>query len=258
MPLLIQYTRSRKKLFDVKKPEGLNAHSFKPANHVSSVANHITRPQPIDDAPPEIPTTATGTPLPNFSPAWTPAWNPSSRTPLPPIERSPSPLPSDPGRPPSTAEHVLLNPLLIGKKMKVSATSGPYSGKDIIISLAETDGSLSIRTTRYNKSEHVAHECVTPKHPHATRDNGLLVVIRGEHCGKYVRRIFHRYGDSTEQLIMLAVVEGFERGSQVLSQERLDLKSSDLCLCDETKEQRLAGDKIMANIRKETRKGRGM
>lgn len=142
--------------------------------------------------------------------------------------------------------------------MKASVNSGLYSGKEIIVYLAEADGVFSIRTTRYNKSEHIAPESITPKHPNPTRDNGLLVVIRGEHCSKYVRRIYHRYGDSAEQLILLAVIEGIESGSQVLSQERLSLESRDLCLCDETKAQRQLGDKIMVKVREEARKGHGI
>jgi hypothetical protein len=70
---------------------------------------------------------------------------------------------------------------LVGRKVKVLVTA----------SVVETDGELSIRSTHYTTSELLSPEQVTLKHPNPTRDNGLLLVIEGEHCGKYVRRIHH-------------------------------------------------------------------
>jgi len=39
---------------------------------------------------------------------------------------------------------------------------------------------------KYKTSEFLSPECVCIKHPNPKRDNGLLVVIQGEHCGKHV------------------------------------------------------------------------
>ena len=57
---------------------------------------------------------------------------------------------------------------------------------------------------------------------------------------------------------MLAVIEGIKSGSHVLSQEQLSLESANLCLCDETKTQRQAGDKIMVKVCGEAQKGHGI
>lgn len=240
------------KLFDFERPKGPNWKIFEPKNHNRlSTLVLPTRPLPTVKYPlPSIATTSTSTPLPNFSPMHTPAWDPSSQTPLHPSSQ-PSSLP-----PPS--QHDLLNPLLLGKKMKAIWTGGKKSLQEIIVYLVETSGNLSIHRTLRNQSIYIPPETITPKNPDYARDNGLLVVIKGEHTGKYVRRIFHRFDDLMKPVVMLAVVEGIDNGPQVLSPEQFDLPAAHLCVCDEPKPQRDVGDKIMKDLRDQAGKKRGM
>jgi hypothetical protein len=144
---------------------------------------------------------------------------------------------------------------LVGKKLKVVVTGGEYSDKDLTISIEMVDGRPSICYTHYKTSRVIPAEWVSPKHPNPTRDNGLLLVIRGDHCGKYVRRVHHRY-ESEQPVIILAVVNRVEGSVDVLAEERLELSASDLCLGFETAEEKKWNDKIMTALRDRARKNR--
>ena len=76
---------------------------------------------------------------------------------------------------------------------------------------------------------------MTPKHPNPTRDNGLLVVIKGDHCGKFVRRIHHHY-KGEEAIVILAVVNRVVGQVDNLAGEQLELGASHLCVCEESKQ----------------------
>ena len=70
---------------------------------------------------------------------------------------------------------------------------GEHKGKDMVITIVQVDGQLSIRFSHYKTSGFLPLEQVSPNHPNPTCNNGLLVVIEGEHCGKYVHQIHHQY-----------------------------------------------------------------
>jgi len=90
------------------------------------------------------------------------------------------------------------------------------------------------------------------KHPNATRDNGLLVVIRGEHTGKYVWRIHHRYHDG-RPLMILAVVMPVDGAADSLVGERLELDVDFLCVAAETKKQKDLNASLRLQLRTEAR-----
>jgi len=127
-----------------------------------------------------------------------------------------------------------------------------FKGKTVVASIEAIDGRPCIRYKHYKmhtlKPEHVA-----PKHPNATRDNGLLVVIKGEHSGKYVRRIHHRY-DGKEAILILAVVNREAGKMDSLTGERLELDVTCLCLCDELKDDKKLNSSLMDMLREEARK----
>jgi hypothetical protein len=83
-------------------------------------------------------------------------------------------------------QHLLLNSRLLGVKLKAVVSSGHFKDKEVIVSLELVAGQPSIRHASYKTSEYLTPEWISPKHPHPTHDNGLLVVIKDEHCGKYV------------------------------------------------------------------------
>jgi hypothetical protein len=95
---------------------------------------------------------------------------------------------------------------------------------------------------------------VTAKNPNPTRDNGLLVVIKGEHCGKYVRRIYHRYDDNNQALMILSVVTRTDGAVDTLTGEQLELGSEFLCLAVETQAEKKLNTSLMASLRKSARR----
>ena len=204
--------------------------------------------------------------VPKDQSSHTPAWDPSSLTPRDPLARTPawdpssrtphsslgSPLPAASSvatlqeEPP---QHVLLSSRLAGLELKV--VSG---GKDQQVTIANVDGCLRIRHKVYNTISNLDPKSVTPKYPNPTRDNGLLVVIRGDHCGKYVRRICHIPDDDGPKFIDVAVVIRLQGSVERLSDERLTLGVEDLCIAVETSKEKTFGNNFMTPLREARRR----
>ena len=188
-----------------------------------------------------------------------PAWNPSSRTPRTPLPEFPEiELASSSHQPPISPQqqhpvHPLLDSRLTGAKMKVSVTGGEHKDKEMAVTITQVSGQLSIRFSHYKTSTFLPPQQVSPKHPNPMRDNGPLVVIEGEHCGKTVRRIHHRYEDG-RPIVMVAVIHRMEDGQGSLSEEHLEFSPDELCVGHETKEEKQWNDKLMSSLCKEARK----
>jgi hypothetical protein len=194
---------------------------------------------------------ATGntTPMPESPFSSSPAWDPNSH--LPELEPQQS---TPPAHSVSCAtEHLLVDPRLLGANLKV-IVGGPYNNKELNITIESVEGQTRMIYRHYKTSTALTPEWVTPKHPHATHDNGLLVVIKGEHCGKYVRRIYHRYVDE-KPVMLLAVVNRMAGKADTLTEGRLELEASHLCLCLD-KDYRQENSRLMEGLRKEARKSR--
>jgi hypothetical protein len=114
-------------------------------------------------------------------------------------------------------------------------------------------GQLSIRYTSYKTSRSLDPAWVSPKHPHPTRDNGLLVVIKGKHCGKFVQQIHHRYDQETT-IIILGVVKRTENAADSLTGEQLELGVDHLCKAIETKEDKMRNKLVMTALYEQAHK----
>jgi hypothetical protein len=121
------------------------------------------------------------------------------------------------------------------------------------VSIQSTNEKLVIRWKSYNSWIPLDPEWVTPKYPNAKHDNGLMIVISGDHCGKYVRRIYHRY-EGENLTVILGVVKRVAGQADTLLEERLDLEVSSLCLCMESKEDKILNKSLMDAVRTEARK----
>jgi hypothetical protein len=115
-----------------------------------------------------------------------PAWNPSHVLPPDndPTVEGPSRLSVSQEKP--KPKHILLDSRLIGVQLKVVVDGGNYKKKELTASVESVQDGLNIRWKSYKTWKHLEPTWVTPKHPHGLRDNGLLVVISREHCGKFV------------------------------------------------------------------------
>ena len=130
---------------------------------------------------------------------------------------------------------------------------------DVAVSIVRVDGVVSIRHYVYNASRCLPPAWVSLRRPNPTRDNGLLVVVEGEHCGKRVRRIHHRYSEENgnkQVLIMLAVVEKVGGAPDILTGEQLELCVDSLCLASETKEEKKLNANLMSSLRESARSKR--
>jgi len=105
----------------------------------------------------------------------------------------------------------------------------------------------------YKTSQSLDPAWVSPKHPNPTHDNGLLVVIKGEHCGKYVQRIHHRYDQETT-IIILGVVKRMEDSADSLTGEQLELDVDHLCEGIEMKEDKKHNKLVMTALHEQAHK----
>jgi len=141
---------------------------------------------------------------------------------------------------------------LVDAPLRVVVTGGAYHKKEVTALIKCMDGRGTIFHKCYTTLTPLSPEWVTPKAPNPTRDNGLLVVIKGDHCGKYVRRIHHRYEGETP-IVLLGVVNRSDGHPDVLTKEQLDLDVSYLCLCEESKEDKKRNSALMGAVRREAR-----
>ena len=150
---------------------------------------------------------------------------------------------------------------LVGASLKVVVDDGgdTYKNREVIVSIAKVEGAVSIRHHVHNKSKGLAAAWVSPKCPNPTRDNGILMVVKGDHCGKYVRRIHHRYHEDNgnkQTLILLAVVNKVDGAADTLTGEQLELGPDSLCIAVETDEGKKMNANLMNSLREKARKRR--
>jgi hypothetical protein len=163
-------------------------------------------------------------------------------------------------KPPDRPQHPLLDERLVGALLKVVANDGEtYKNREVEVSIAKVEGVVSIRHHVYNTSRGLAPPWVSPKSPNPTRDNGILMVVKGNHCGKYVRRIHHRYHEDNGNklpLILLAVVKKVDGAVDTLTGEQFELGPDSLCIAVETNEDRKLNANLMNSLRENARKRR--
>jgi hypothetical protein len=207
-------------------------------------------------------TTGSATPMPTASSS-TPAWDPSSRTPSAfdhwLLQLSPTRVQaSDENQVsqssalvlPPVPQHVLLNERLVGAQLLAIVDGGSYKKqlKDVVI--LRVDGRLGIFHPKHKTNYPLEPHWVAPKHPSPSYDHGLLMVIQGEHCGKYVRCIAH-LDRSNGIVIVLAVVNHVPNTADTLTGETLYIAPEHLCKAKEPDNDKKLNKNVMASVRKE-------
>jgi hypothetical protein len=93
---------------------------------------------------------------------------------------------------------------------------------------------------------------VHPKHPNPTRDNGLCVVMEGEHCGKFVRRLyFQKSGGENLMKVVVVLRKGAKEANEISSPPEIYVFAPGiLCMCDETGDERKGSDRLLQDLRK--------
>ena len=84
-----------------------------------------------------------------------------------------------------------------------------------------------------------------------------LMVVKGDHCGKYVRRIHHRHHEDDgkkQTLILLAAVNKADGAADTLTGEQLELGPDSLCIAVETSEDKKLNAGLMDSLQENARK----
>ena len=134
-----------------------------------------------------------------------------------------------------------------------------YKNREVAVSIAKIEGVVNIRHEVYNTSRGLFPAWVSPKRPNPTRDNGILMVVEGNHCGKYVRRIHHRHHEDNgnkQTLILLAVVKKVDGAADTLTGEQLELSPDSLCIAVETNEDKKLNANLMNSLQENAHKRR--
>lgn len=233
-----------------------------PASELFIPRNHGSQPskQPAAFVP-RLSLSTTGnvasgnaTPIPEAPFSCSPAWDPNSHLPQECAHEQSNPVTGPSHLPiPFSTNHILLDSRLLGAQLRVIVTGGLYDHKELTATIEARGESLIMLYKAYTTATPLAPEWVTPMYPNPTRDNGLLVVIQGDHCGKYVRRVHHRY-EGEKPIVILGVVSRLAGHADTLTEERLELEVSDLCLCKESKEDKRQNKSLMDAVREEARK----
>jgi len=121
----------------------------------------------------------------------------------------------------------------------VLVNGGRHENKELAVYVVEFNGQLSIRYDHYRTSISLQPDWVLPKYPCPKRHKGLLVVIKGIHCGKLVRRIHHRNNNQQVITMILAVIRRESGVADVLSGEIVELLPEYLCVAAETKAEKV-------------------
>ncbi|KAF9044466.1 hypothetical protein BJ165DRAFT_1528997 [Panaeolus papilionaceus] len=180
----------------------------------------------------------------NATPAWSSEETASPN--WPPL--APLFSPSHATNPPAPS-HPLLSCSLLNAPLKVKLTGGSFNGMDVVISLKNISGTLGLFYTLRNKNTPVQPSWVTLRHPNPWRDNGLLVVVEGEHCGCFVHRIRHVDWTGGGMIIIVAAMERVA-GQPDKIDEELEFKPSELCVSEESAEDKKMNATLMVDIRK--------
>ena len=184
----------------------------------------------------------------------TPIWSPPEDQHLATSSQIASNLTDRPQR------HPLLDERLVGSSLKVVIDNGKtYKNREVTVSIAKVDGVVSIQHNVYNTLKGLVPAWVFPKSPNPTHDNGILMVVKGNHCGKYVRQIHHRYheynGDK-QAIILLEVVNKVEGTADMLTGEQFKLGPDSLCIAIETNEDRKLNANLMNSLQENAHKHR--
>lgn len=135
-------------------------------------------------------------------------------------------------------------------------TGGGFIKKEMTASVQTMDGQLSFKRQIYKRSDTLHPDWVTPRYPKLTRDNGLFIVIKGEHCGKYVLRIHHRYDDDVA-IATVAVIRRVAGLVDNLTGELLEFDASDhLCACEVSKDDKTLHHSLVNPLRERARRTR--
>ena len=143
--------------------------------------------------------------------------------------------------------------------MVVNDGGESYNNREVAVSISKVEGVVRIQHHVYNGLRGLVPAWVSPKSPNPTRDNGILMVVKGNHCGKYVRRIHHRYDEENgnkQVFIKLAVVKKVDGAPNILTEERFNFGPTSLCLASKMSKEKKLNANLMNSLHENAHKCR--
>jgi hypothetical protein len=131
-------------------------------------------------------------------------------------------------------------------------TGGKYTKKKLVVHSMMVDRQLRILYRSYSTTTGLDPEWVSLAEVNVTRYEGLLVVIRGEHLGKFGRRI--HYGQfGKEKRALVAFVNRVSGAQDTLTGEEQHLPAECLAIVHEEKAEKDKNDLVVESRRKGAR-----
>lgn len=276
--------RCGKKLYNYKRPTSDLFHPLPLKNgpykrSVDYESLYTASEASCGKKPMSNPSEISSTPAWNSSsstPAWdpsssTPTWNPSSSTPtwnlpssmpgastssvlsctLSTSSASPKAIeepalapPLCPTPTPTPPAHVLLDPRLEGIKVAAKVTGDGRTNKPMTVWGAVVFGQRKIVHSVNKALKDLTGSSVILDVPNPTRHEGLLVVIKGEHTGTFVRRVTHE-GKGDNCLAICRVVTRREGSADQVTATTLKMWAGNLASVVESKEKRTLNRDIL-------------
>ena len=164
----------------------------------------------------------------------------------PPPVSAPSP-PS-----PAAPQHTLLHESLLDNKVQAKVVGGGLDLSKVFVYGSIQDGRPKLLYTANRKTQILEPNWVTITHPNVKQTDALLVVVKGEHIGKFALRICHSRRGS-EVMALVEIINRVEGSKPTGTGIELHLPADYLAIVYETKEEKKWHTGCMEGRRKQAR-----
>ncbi|KAF8630585.1 hypothetical protein AX17_005397, partial [Amanita inopinata Kibby_2008] len=164
--------------------------------------------------------------------------------------RPPAPAPA-----PAPPVHILLDPRLEGVKVVAKVTGNGHKNKPMTVWGAVVVANRKIVHSVNKALKDLTGSIVDVEVPNPTRHEGLLVVIKGEYMGTFLRRVTHE-GKGDDCLADCRVVTRREGSPDEMTTTTLKFRAGDLACVAETKEERALNRDVLKAERAAVRRQR--
>jgi hypothetical protein len=157
----------------------------------------------------------------------TPAWDPSSRTPEHHFREPTPPVLALP-------DHPLLQSHLLDVKVQAKLSGGQHKVAKTFISGSMHEGRPKILYTTHKTTHVVDPNWVTIIHPNVKATDALLVVLEGEHAGRFALRICQTHRGS-RTMALVAIIDRAAGMQPNQTGIEVAFPAEDLAIVQETK-----------------------
>ena len=150
------------------------------------------------------------------------------------------------------AEHVLFSANLLDVKIQVKVTGGQFKLSKAFVSSTMHEGKQRIIYQANRKIYVLDPTWVTIIHPNIKHTDALLIVLEGEHAGRFALRICHSRSHS-EPTALVSIINRVDSSRPSQTGIEVHIPEKYLAIVFETKEEKKWHAECMQSRRKETR-----